>query len=210
MNKPLTGCTFGILGDSYSTFRGYIPKGNHGYYPNAEVDDVLRVEDTWWHILMERNHMHLLVNDSFSGATVCNHNRDGLPENASFVGRARRSFSGAVQPDYIFVFGCTNDSWLEREIGSLMFADRTQEDLNCVLPAYCDVLEYLVKQNPGTRVVSLVNTGLNPEIYAGMLSANAHYGAVTVELRDFEKQHGHPTAAGMASIAAQIEQALQE
>ena len=41
--------TVAILGDSYSTFDGYIPEGNASWYfthPQGD-NDVVRVEDTW-------------------------------------------------------------------------------------------------------------------------------------------------------------------
>ena len=163
VKKRLSDCAFGILGDSYSTFQGWIPQGQDCYYPKPQnVADVLRVEDTWWHQLMERNNLRLLVNDSYSGATVCTHTRDGQPFSSAFTERAKRSFSGQCQPDYIFLFGCTNDSWLARTIGQTKFSCRTEADLKQVLPAYCEVLEYLLLHNPQATVVSVVNTGLIP------------------------------------------------
>lgn len=43
----LLGLTFSIIGDSYSTFKGFVPKEYDCYYPNPElVDDVIYVEDT--------------------------------------------------------------------------------------------------------------------------------------------------------------------
>ena len=121
--------TFGILGDSYSTFKSWIPEGQSCYYPSESVDDVLKVEDTWWYQLAQRNDLQLVCNDSYSGATVCTHTRDGQPFSSAFTERAKISFSGVQQPDYIFVFGCTNDSWLERSIGQVMYENRTEEDL---------------------------------------------------------------------------------
>ena len=205
---PLSGCSFGILGDSYSTFIGYITPGNDCYYPRETVDDVLQVEHTWWHQLMQRYGMQLLVNDSYSGATVCTHLRDGKPPISAFTERVKRSFSGQVQPDYIFLFGCTNDSWLNRSIGQVKFADITQEDLKQVLPAYCFVLEHLTRCNLNAKVVALLNTDLHPDIHNGILTAAAHYGAVAVVLKDIHKQNGHPSALGMRQIADQIEAAL--
>lgn len=206
--ESLTGCTFGILGDSYSTFEGYIPQDNHCYYPREEVSNVRSVEECWWHILMQRNGMHLAINESYSGATVCTTVREGLPFSSAFTERARRSFSGAMPMDVIFVFGGTNDSWLSRPIGEVKFSNRTQEDVKQVLPAYCDVLEYIRERNPEALVVSVINTQLEPQIHAGMLCANGHYGAVTVELKDIHKENGHPSVLGMSQIAEQIESAL--
>lgn len=209
IKKPLEGCTFGILGDSYSTFRGWVPEGNDVYYPNPDrVDDVLDVKDTWWHLLMERHHLQLLINDSYSGATVCTNTRDGQPPISAFTERAKRSFSGEVQPDYIIVFGGTNDSWLERTVGQVKFSDRTEEDLKQTLPAFCEVLEHILRHNPNSTVVSVVNTRLHSGIRKGIVEASDHYGVLSVVLSDIDKQNGHPSALGMRQIADQIEAAL--
>ena len=204
----LSGCSFGILGDSYSTFRGYIPEGQECYYPSANVEDVLQVEDTWWHQLMQKYDMRLLVNDSYSGATVCTNTREGQPLFSAFTERVRISFSDDRKLDYIFLFGGTNDAWLKRDVGQIKFSEWTEEDLFQVLPAYCFTLAYLIKHNPKTKVVAVLNTGLSPELQAGMLAAVEHYGAKAVVLQNIDKQHGHPTALGMRQIAEQIEAAM--
>ena len=206
--KSLFGASFGILGDSYSTFRGFIPQGNSCYYPYKDVDDVLQVEHTWWHQLMTKHNMNLLVNDSYSGATVCTNTREGQPFESAFTERAKRSFSGDIKPDYIFLFGCTNDNWLDRTVGEPKFTGRTEEDLFCVLPAYCFCLEYLTKQNPQAEIVAVINSELKPEITAGMIAAAEHYGATVVALENIDKQNGHPTALGMRQIMGQIEAKL--
>ena len=145
----LSGRSFGILGDSYSTFEGWIPEGNACYYPRPEsVEDVLRVEDTWWHQLMTQTGLQLAINDSFSGATVCTHVREKHTIEAAFTKRAERSFSGEASLDYILVFGGTNDNWLERSLGKPQFAGWTEEDLLQVLPAYCYTLHHIRSQYP--------------------------------------------------------------
>lgn len=211
--KPLTGSTFSILGDSYSTFSGWIPEGNAVYYPNPDcVDDVLRVEDTWWHILLKRNGMKLLLNDSYSGATVCAHTRDGQPPESAFTLRAHglkaHKDESGNGPQWLFLFGCTNDSWLERTKGAVQFGGWTEEDLHRVLPAYCYVLDVLRREHPAAEVVCVVNTELDRSITEGMLQAAAHYGAVAVKLENIDKQNGHPSALGMRQIADQVEAAV--
>ena len=207
----LHGASFSILGDSYSTFAGNIPEKNDCYYPNAaNVRDVLRVEDTWWHLLMTRNGMKLVLNDSYSGATVCTEVRETQPLSAAFTERAKNNFTGKESPDYIFFFGSTNDSWLERTIGQLQFGNWSEDDLKRVLPACCYVLDVLTKANPNSVVVTVINTDLHPEIAAGMAEAAAHYGAVPVILRDIDKENGHPSALGMTQIADQVEAAVKQ
>ncbi len=205
----LTGAGFGILGDSYSTFAGHIPEGNACYYPRPEaVDDVLEVEQTWWHILMTRNNMHLLANDSFSGATVCTNVRPGQVVANAYPARAERTFSGDIQPDYIFMFGGTNDNWLDKTIGQVQYGDWTEEDLKRTLPALCYVLDYLGKHNPQATIVVPINTGFKPELHEGMLAAATHYGAAAICLENIDKKNGHPSALGMQQIADQIQAAL--
>lgn len=207
--KNLIGASFGILGDSYSTFKDHIPEGNRCYYPNPErVDDVLAVEQTWWHRLMTRNGMRLLVNDSYSGATVCEDLRSGLPAISAYTQRAKRSFSGDNQLDYIFVFGGTNDSWTNKTVGQVQYGDWEEADLKRVLPAFCFVLDHITRKNPNATVVALINTGFEPELADGMAAAAAHYGAVCIRLADIDKQNGHPSALGMGQIADQVEAAL--
>ena len=212
--KPLRGSSFAILGDSYSTYEGWITPESEFYYPRPQsVDDVLAVEHTWWHQLMTRQDMRLLLNDAYSGSTVCTDVREHHPESASFVRRADKYFSSLrdakEQPDYLFVFGGTNDSWLDREPGKLQFADWTSENLHQVLPAFCFVLDHITRQNPESTVVLVVNTKLKPEISEGILAAGQHYGAISVTLTDIDKQHGHPSRLGMEQIARQVEAVLE-
>ena len=210
MVNKLTGRSFGILGDSYSTFQGWIPEGHSCYFPNPEnVADVLQVEQTWWHLMMQRNGMRLLTNDSYSGATVCTHVRDAHTIDAAYTERAKYSFSGEVQLEYIFVFGGTNDSFLDRILGQVQYSDWTEKDLAQTLPAFSFVLDHICKHNPDAVVVTVINCDLKPELQAGMAEAAEHDGSVVVNLTDINKQNGHPTALGMRQIADQIEAVLQ-
>ena len=204
--------TFGILGDSYSTFSGFIPEGNRCYYPRPEdVDDVLRVEQTWWYQLMTKRNLRLLVNESYSGATVCEDVREGYPEDSSFTKRAIRAFSEKTEekPNFIFLFGCTNDSWFDRTIGSNQYENWTDADLQQVLPAYCNTIHSLKTANPEATIVAIINTDLKEEIQNGMLLACEYYDIAKVVLSDISKQSGHPDALGMTQIAQQVEAVLE-
>jgi len=63
-----------IMGDSYSTYKGYIPEGYSFYYSDerTETPIVKGVEKTWWNILANENNLNIILNDSFSGSTICN------------------------------------------------------------------------------------------------------------------------------------------
>ena len=207
----LQGCTFSILGDSYSTFKGFIPAEYRCYYPKPEnVADVLKVEDTWWHRLSADLNMRLFVNNSFSGSTVCTIVREELPKESAFVHRAQLPFTGpqGEHSDFIIVYGCTNDFWLRRTIGDVQYEKWTESDLEKVLPALCYVLDTIKRMNPNSRLVIVINGFLDSHLRKGMNVAGEHYGAITVEVEDIEKAKGHPNALGMQQIALQIEQAL--
>lgn len=210
--KAPFGCSFAILGDSYSTFEGWIPEGYEVYYPRPEmVADVLSVEHTWWHLLMTKYNMELLLNEAYSGSTVCTQVREKHPQSASFVERVQMAFSGertGKQPDYIFLFGGTNDSWLGRRKGRLEFRRWTDRKLRKVIPAYCFVLSRLTKENPNSQIVAIVNTELHPKIREAWLKAGERYGVKNVALQEIDKQNGHPTKLGMEQIARQVEAAL--
>ena len=209
----LLGLTFSIIGDSYSTFKGFVPKEYDCYYPNPElVDDVIYVEDTWWGKLINQQGMRLLVNDSYSGATVCTRVREPQPLSSSFVERVHYSFCNddKLQPDFIFVFGCTNDSWLGREVGQVQYESWTEDDVKCVLPAYCYVLDQLSVVYKKSKIVTVINTEMHPEITKGIMLSSEHYGAITVKLHDIDKQNGHPSALGMSQIADQICEMLKQ
>lgn len=211
--KKTRNCTVTILGDSYSTFEGYIPSHQAFYYPTPErVPDLTAVEQTWWHQLTERRNMRILKNDSYSGSTVCNHTRDGQPPESAFIKRMHISLSGqgigGEQPDVILIFGATNDSWLDRAIGEVKYAGWTEDDLRCALPAYCHLLDYVTAQNPDAQIFCIVNDVLKPDIAKGIVAAAAHYGVHAVELEGIDKTNGHPNVRGMAQIAQQMDFAL--
>ena len=215
LNRRFENCTVAILGDSYSTFRGFIPEERECYYPSPErVDDVLTVEDTWWRQLFAKRNMTLLFNDSWSGSTVCTTVRERHPQESAFVHRMKKSLcptkTTEQSPECILLFGGTNDSWMGTEIGSLMYRDWTEKDLRQVLPAYCYMLDYVCKSNPNATVFCILNTQLKPEIHEGILTACEHYGAVAVELHNINKKSGHPSRLGMQQIAQQLDEVLDQ
>ena len=61
------GKKLSILGDSISTYEGYIPEGNLTYYPSGTVQSV---SDTWWYKMYTALGMTLDTNNSWSGSRV--------------------------------------------------------------------------------------------------------------------------------------------
>ena len=203
---------FIIFGDSYSTFRGYIPKGYGPYYSEDETErtDVRHVEETWWHQLMTESGANLVLNDSWSGSTICYtgyENRD-CSTSSSFIYRLNKlidsGFFNENEIDTVLVFGGTNDSWAGAPVGTLQYSAWKKEDLHAVLPAVCCFIDKLKETLPQARIIVIINSGLKGEITDGMKEACEHYGVESLQLVNVDKSHSHPTVQGMKDIREQV------
>ena len=211
-NLSYIGKTFSIIGDSYSAYTGWIPEGYNSYYGNDEKDtykSVTSPAQMWWHILSSQLKMPLINNGSWAGTTICTTGYSGADYTKSaFVTRVKSLFgennTTAVKPDFIFVFGGTNDDWANSPIGELKYSDWTTDDLKSVLPAFCYLLDYIKLYNPHATIINVVNEGMDETIATGMATACEHYGAVNMGLTGINKLGGHPSATGQATIADEI------
>ena len=201
-----------IMGDSYSTYKGYIPEGYSCYYSDERdaAPIVNGVDKTWWRILAKENDLNIVLNDSYSGSTVCNTVRETFTLDTSFVNRMEKYISANLfaenNIDTMLIFGGTNDSWTDAPIGEVKFTDITEEDLLSILPAFCHLISKAktVVQN----VVVIINTNLKEEITKGIIKACEKYEVKYVCLKDIDKENGHPTELGMAQISKQVEVCL--
>ncbi len=199
-----------ILGDSYSTFEGYItPATNEAWYlrqANLERTDVTDVSQTWWHILCSEGGYRLAVNNSYSGATISYSGYRGEDYSPrSFITRA----DNLGQPDIILVFGGTNDSWAGSPLGEMKYSDWETADFYNYRPAICYLASYLSNRYLYTDIYFLLNTELKPEIGEAMEEVCEHYGITLITLHDIDKMAGHPTQAGMKAIAEQVGEVLR-
>lgn len=192
-----------ILGDSYSTFRGYVePDTNACWYPDAKgLNDVVEVEETWWYRLVHGHGYRLERNNSFSGATVCNTGyRKEDYSDRSFITR----MDNLGNPDIILVFGGTNDSWAGVPIGEFQYGNWTKEDLYDFRPAFCYLLDYLTGHYPDAEVYHITNTDLSEDVTGSIDEICRHYNVANIVLHDIDKQREHPSVQGMKSISEQV------
>lgn len=193
-----------VLGDSYSTFKDYMqPDTNTVWYceKHAKNTDVRHVEETWWHRLCKAGGFRLGVNNSFSGATICNTGYDQRDySDRSFVTRAK--YLGT--PDIIVVFGGTNDSWAKSPMGEYKYEGWTAQDLYQFRPAMACLLAKLQGHYPNVDVYVVINSELSEDVTTSMKAIADHYGVRWILLKDIDKQAGHPTVKGMAQIASQL------
>lgn len=196
-----------ILGDSYSTFKGYVvPDTNAVWYPQKpENNDVQDIRQLWWHQLIREHGYRLCQNNSFSGATICNTGYDKEDySDRSFC--TRLWYLG--NPDIILMFGGTNDSWAHSPIGDYQYGDWEKSDLYKFRPAIAYLLANLQNRYPGTEIYVIINTELGDDVTSSMKTVCDHYNVKYIELKDIEKQWGHPSQKGMQAIAEQVAAAL--
>lgn len=199
----------GILGDSYSTFGGYVPEGYHVYYDYDSGEEYGYVNDvnlTWWKQVMNTCNGQLIINSSYSGSCVANYdynaNDDCTP--SSFVTRAQKDLGSDVELDTILIYGCTNDYWRHCVRGNMQYDGFTVDNLNTLFPAICFTLDFLRKAHPSSRIVFITNPFFSEDIVNAVHTACDHYGAQHLHLKEFERVEGHPNLHGMQQIAEQI------
>ena len=200
-----------ILGDSYSTFQGYLqPDSNAVWYwdsPDAQNTDVHSVRETWWHQFIKKNGYRLCMNNSFSGSTICNSGyKRGNPDFADYTDRSfvtRMTHLGC--PDMIFIFGGTNDAWAGSPIGEYKYDGWTKEDLFSFRPALAKMLSFMIDRYLNVEIYFILNDGLQTEINESVKTICAHYQIPCVELSGIDKINGHPSVKGMSQICEQVE-----
>lgn len=197
-----------IFGDSYSTFKGYVPEGYAIYYSENErpETDVTQVSQTWWHQVVTEADLNLVLNNSWSGSTIgyTGYNNTDCSKSSSFIYRLRQlienDFFAKNQIDTVFVFGGTNDSWSNAPLGEIKYSDWEEKDLFSVLPAICYFLNLLKELLPQAKIYCLINTEIKPEIASCMKNACKKYGITPIAFDKIDKMCGHPTIQGMKDI----------
>ncbi len=201
-----------ILGDSFSTFEGYIPEGYLTYYgENTEKNtDVRKVEYTWWHQLMKETNSNLVLNNSWSGSTICYSGYDSYDcsKDSSFIFRVRQlienGFFAENKIDTVFLLGASNDSGANSPLGELKYDHFEEKDLYEALPAICYIIKLLKETLPEATIYFPINDDIKPEIREVIPTACEHYGIKAIPLKNIIKLESHPTIEGMQQIKNQI------
>lgn len=207
-----------IFGDSYSTFKGYIPEEYRVYYSEQgrPETDVTRVEETWWHSAFAETDSELVLNNSWSGSTIGFTGYDNVDcsKSSSFIYRLEQLIENRFfennSIDRVFIFGGTNDSWSGAPIGELMLDSWERNDLYCVLPAICCFFKTMRETLPNAEIYALINTELNPIISDGMKKACEHNRITAITFEHIDLRCGHPTVKGMQDIKEQVVRAVNK
>ena len=212
---------FSVLGDSYSTFEGYVtPETNDVWYclPPDNYIDVTSVEEMWWHQVAVEKGWTLEQNNSFSGSLISNFldfNGGVYYSPHSFL----RRMDDIGDPNVIFVFGGTNDVWDEAPLGDFVYGNWTEEQLCTFRPALAYMFEHLKATYPKAKVYFMLDKHLGEgqdihqehcESFRSSVHEIArHCGITCIDLEDIHKSWNHPDKKGQASIARQVLEALE-
>lgn len=199
-----------ILGDSYSTFRGFIPEGYDSWYSKeASYIDVKGVEDTWWHQLAERTGGKILRNDSYSGTTVCHRGYHGEDySHKSFLARfdslVAEGFFDHNRIDTLIVYGGLNDYWAGTEPGEICYEEPSEEDLYTFFPALISLLSKAKETLPEGRILFVLEEDLGEAMKDGIRQVCRDLSIELIETEGIEKVQSHPNRQGMKQLADQI------
>ena len=199
-----------IIGDSYSTFKGFNPEGYAYWYGcenHSHETDVTKKEECWWHLLESEVDGKIVLNESHSGATICNTERPTIP-GTSFIIRLDRligqGFFEKNKIDTVLILGGTNDSWIDSPIGDFVYDGFDAENKKCVLPAFAYLLKTLKSVLPEAKILPILNCDLKAEITDGFAEIGEKLGIPCLRLKGVAKLNGHPSIEGMKKIKDQV------
>lgn len=232
------GVMVSIMGDSISTFQGYIPVGYYDFFPeNGLVSDV---NDTWWKRVLDEEGWTLCVNGSSSGAT-CVGDSTGTDNPQCGCNEFRTGGLGGsdgTTPDIIIVYMGTNDFLQSIPLGD---NDGTRQVAEGQVAAFGDaytlMLDKLLVKYPSSKIycctitqiggygtdtpyVEMINgEGLTAADYGARIAQIAanknlpvidlHDCGITVEnLHNTSGDGVHPTPEGMQYIAEAVRKVL--
>lgn len=223
-----------ILGDSISTFSGYIPSGNAAFFPNAFINNV---DQTWWKSVINKNDsLSLLLNNSWSGSRVTNTRTE---EQAGYY-RALHMDKDGISPDILIIYLGINDF-----NGNVKLGDY-ENDLDTDFPtdgstfknAYAMMLDNATKTYPNCKIFTCTLPFSNSRKTGKVVNRNSNndtlwdfnnairnisnqFGTTIIDLAQtgFNRNNAaqvlgdgvlHPNAIGMQLLAKKVNFYLQE
>ena len=210
-SNPYAGKVISVLGDSISTFEGYIPKADGfnlehlaRYATDYEATGVTDVNETYWMQVIHALDAKLGINDSWRGAMVSGWDPvttdlSGTGERASFADLTRiQNLGSNGTPDVILFYGGTNDLAHGKSLGTFDPASApTQPDLqqktvwDNLSDAYCETLLRLKHFYPDAVIVAILPAETVSYYTAETLAAGnilmaqicRHYGVPCLDLQ---------------------------
>ncbi len=198
--------TFTVLGDSYSTYEGFVePATNAVWYPTSAntPNNVKDVNDTWINLFIKEYGAELVMNNSFSGSPIC-YDGYGSGETDSMASSYVKRVENLKEAELIIVEGATNDDWAGAQLGEYKYSDWDDTDLSTFRPALAYVFDYLKKNYPNSDVVFMLNNGLSNDITESTETICEYYEVPLLKLENISKRSDHPNMQGMIEIKDQL------
>lgn len=203
--SPFEDARFSILGDSYSTYPGYVSPSTNNVWPYYYQIGVASVEQMWWHQMADTLGWTLEVNNSFSGSLVCNMNYANYYGPYSFLNR----MYDLGNPDVILVYGGINDSKDGVALGDYVYWDWTMQELEDFRPALAYLFSTLLETYPEATVFYLADADMGEQFVQSAHTVCDFYSVKCVDLVGVQKDWEHPSAAGMTTIARKMVEAIR-
>ena len=193
------GKTISILGDSISTYGGYIPDGYRMFYPYA-AGDVRDVNQTWWMQVINNLGATLLSNNSYSGSCVAG----GGDSAAANINRLKTLKMQDVAPDVIIVYMGTNDCG--SQYISLKDFDAAYDIMLKRMQEMCPNSEIILCTLP---ISKFCPTELRMQYNGVIIEKATKYGVTLIDLSNVDLTNHlidsvHPKCSGMDIMAAKI------
>ena len=165
------GKVVSIMGDSISTFEGWIPvEDGHNLnhrkrYPQSNLFEDVRLP--WWHMLINNLGAKLGVNDSWAGSMVSNTattNSGDIGPDACMASITRITNLGSNgTPDLIFFYGGTNDAARNVPMGTFEPSKFQQVDLTSTTwstfaDAYAVAIMRMQHYYPDAKIIAMTPT----------------------------------------------------
>ena len=205
---------FSILGDSYSSYEGYVHPDSNDVYPYENIG-LTGVEQMWWAQVADSTDWILERNNSFSGALMCNYDYVNYYGQYSFI----RRMDDLGHPNVIFIFGATNDACAHNDdgpvvsLGDYIYSDWTEEQLCDFRPALAYLFDHLKTRYPNAKLYFLLDMNLGTsgvtesrraEFLSSIHRITQHYDVDCIDITGIHKSQWHPNAEGHKDIAEQV------
>ncbi len=229
------GKIISILGDSISTFAGFIPEADginlahRSRYPQNNL--LTDINETWWMRLLNTLGADLGINDSWAGSMVTNtldeNKKDAGPDAAMASLTRIRNLGAKGSPDLILFYGGTNDAGRRTEKGR--FIPKNAPDLaarkwDSFAEAYVEAICRINYFYPYSELVCMTPSLCGGYYDNARLSEFAdmiidicnYYGIKCVDLRrsgiepSMLPDRLHPNAEGMNCIYRSVLSKLEE
>lgn len=209
----------GLIGDSISTFEGWLPEGYSAYYPKT-ASEITEVTHTYWYRLIYELMPDATLdrNLAYSGSRV---SKIGVADSDKYDFVSRIDNVGFDNPDIVLIHGGTNDRRVSTPehvpLGEYGFdLPLDQLDRYCFRSSYVCMVRKIMEKHPGVKIVCIIGDTLNTEKYQGLADSiraiAEHYGFSIVNFSyALESADGvHPNASGAQYMADRIYEVMAQ